>query len=154
LSSAAEPFADALKNVAKTGTLAISNFLPDHDSYWENITAKRIASETMSEYVTNELAAERAARISCDPVMAVDVMSLTFGAYELVPLDTLRSIDPDSLLQSLRRLLSVPDPHALAAALDICADRAATDSHFVELGDEILDQLLADPKRLHAKRPT
>jgi hypothetical protein len=44
LSSAAEPFADALRDAAKSGTLAISNFLPDHDAYWENITARRVAS--------------------------------------------------------------------------------------------------------------
>lgn len=154
LLSAPEPFSDALTDAAKTGTLGISNFLPDHDAYWENITARRLASETMAEFVADELAAERAASIGRDPVVAVDVMSLTFGAYELVPLDALRAIDTDGLLQSLRRLLSVPDPHALAAALDICADRASADIRFVELGNEILDQLLADPKRLHGELAT
>ncbi|WP_407193766.1 hypothetical protein [Bradyrhizobium sp. STM 3566] len=154
LLSAPEPFADALKDAAKIGTLAISNFLPDHDAYWENITARRLASETMAEFATNELAAERAAIIRLDPVVAVDVMSLTFSAYELVPLDALRAIDSDRLLQSLRRLLSVPDPHALAAALDVCADRSSEDTRFVELGDDILDQLLGDPKRLHGELAT
>lgn len=154
LLSAPEPFADALKEAARTGTLALSNLLPNHDAYWENIAARRVASDTTSEFVTNELATERAASMGIDPVAAVDVMSLTFSAYELVPLDALRGIGPDSLLQSLRRWLSIPDPHALAAALDICADRASMDSRFVELGDEILDQLLADPKRLHGELAT
>ncbi len=154
LLSAPELFADALKDAAKSGALAISNFLPGHDIYWENITARRLKSETMAEFITDELVAERAASIELDPAVAVDVMSLTFGAYELVPLDALRAIDPDVLLQSLRRLLSVPDPHALAAALDICADRTSTDNRFVELGEEILDQLLTDPKRLHGELAT
>jgi hypothetical protein len=154
LLSAPEPFADSLKEVAKTGTLALSDFLPSHDAYWENIVARRVASDTMSAFVTNELATQRASCMSIDPVVAVDVMSLTFSAYELVPLDALRGIDPDGLLQSLRRWLRIPDPHALAAALDICADRASMDSRFVGLGDEILDQLLADHKRLHGELAT
>ena len=34
------------------------------------------------------------ASMSLDPVVAVDVMSLTFGAYELVPLDALLELIP------------------------------------------------------------
>jgi hypothetical protein len=148
LLSAPEPFAGALSKAAKTGTLAISDLLSSYDAHWENITARHLTSETMLEFVKNELAAQRATFIRLDPAVAVDVISLTFGGYEFVPMDALRGIDPDGLFQSIRRLMSVPDPHALVAALDICADRISTDSTFVELGDEILDTLLSNPKRL------
>jgi hypothetical protein len=153
LASAPEPFADALRDTAKKGTLAMSDLLPTDAAYWDNITAKRLNSESMPDFVSHELAAERAARISLNPVVAVDVLSLTFGAIELVPLETLQKIDADSLIESLRRLLDTPDPHALSAALDICADRAA-DNRFVELGSDILDKLLSEPKRLFGELAT
>jgi hypothetical protein len=154
LLAAPEPFADALRATANKGTIAISDFLPDDAAHWENVTAKRLHSESMSDFVEHELAAERAARIGLDPGVAVDVLSLTFTATELVPLEALREIDSDTLLQSLRRLLDVPDPHALAAALEICADRASSDTRFVVLGDDILDGLLSDPNRLHGELAT
>jgi hypothetical protein len=154
LLGAPEPFADALRSAANRGQLAVSDLLPDQASHWENITAKRVGSESLTDFVQHELAAERAARISLDPAVAVDVLSLTFGASELVPLDALRTIDCESLLQCLRRLLDAPDPHALSAGVEICADRASEDRRFVELGDDILDRLLSDPRRLHGELAT
>ena len=108
----------------------------------------------MQDFVSHELGAERAARIGLDPAIALDVMSLTFGATEFVPLALIRNIDPDILLESLRRLLALPDPQALSGALDICADRAADDGRFIELGDAILGKLVSDPTRLRGELAT
>lgn len=154
LASAPERFADTLRDTAKKSQLALSDFLPDEPAHWENLTARRLASDDMVDFINKELATERIARISLDPVVAVDVMSLTFGTFELVPLLALKRIEPGSLLQSLRRLLDVPDPYALAAGIDICAERAASDERFVTLGNELLDRLLSEPKRLFGELAT
>jgi hypothetical protein len=143
-----ENFAGALREVAKKGTLSKVDFLPSQIAHWENITAKHQSSQTLSEFIEGELAAERAARITFDPGVAVDVISLTFGAPELVPLEAMRQIDPEIMIASLRRLMELSDPLALSGAFDICADRVSTDNRFVDLGEAILNRLLADPKRV------
>jgi hypothetical protein len=148
LAASPETFADTLRAVAKKGTLSRADFLPSLTAHWENITAKHQSSQILSEFIEAELAAERAARIAIDPAVAVDVISLTFGAPELVPLEAMRQIDPEIMIASLRRLMELSDPLALSGAFDICADRVSTDDRFADLGDAILDRLLADPKNL------
>ncbi|MFH0298430.1 hypothetical protein AAFX91_14540 [Bradyrhizobium sp. 31Argb] len=148
LAGAPEPFADALREKARKGTLAVPDFLPNEIAHWENLTATRLTSETLPEFITNELAAEQVARIGQNPGVAIDVMSLTFGSFELVPCETLRGVSSEDVIGALRRLLDLPDPYALASALDICADRIISDERFVALGDEILDKLLSEPSRL------
>jgi hypothetical protein len=153
LSSSPESFATALRDVANKGTLSKTDFLPSESAYWENITARRLHSETLLEFIGQELANERAARIALDSETAVDTISLTFGGPELVPSDVMHQIEPDRLLESLRRLLEYADPFALTGAFDICAYRS-DDARFVKLGDEILDKLLSDLKRLQNELTT
>jgi hypothetical protein len=148
LDASPETFADALREVAKKGTLSRTDFLPSRIGHWENITAKCQTSQTLPEFIEGELATEHAARIALDPSVAVDVISLTFGAPELVPIEPMRQIDPEIMMESLRRLMEVSDPLALAGAFDICVDRVSSDDRFADIGDAILDRLLADPKRL------
>jgi hypothetical protein len=148
LASSPETFADTLREVAKKGALSRTDFLPSLTPHWENITAKHQTSQTLSEFIEEELAAERAARIALDPGVAVDVISLTFDAPELVPLEAMRQIDPEIMIASLRRLMELSDPLALSGGFDICADRVSTDNRFADLGDAILDRLLADQKGL------
>lgn len=148
LETSPETFADALREVAKQGTLSRTDFLPSRIDHWENITARCQASQTLSEFIEGELATERAARIALDPGVAIDVISLTFGAPELVPLEAMRQLDSDILIESLRRLIELSDPFALTGAFDICAGRVSSDDRFADLGDAILDKLLTDQKRL------
>jgi hypothetical protein len=149
-----ESFADTLREIANKGTLSTTDFLPSEVAHWENITAKRLTSETLPEFIGQELAAERVARIVLDPSAAVDVLSLTFGAPELVPLEAVRQIEPETLTASLGGLLDHGDPLALSGAFDLCADRAAADGRFVDLGDAILDRILSDPQRLRSELTT
>ncbi len=153
VSSSPETFATALREAAKKGSLSTDDFLPGATAYWENITARRIGSERLLDFIFQELASERAARIAQDPSVAVDVLSLTFGGPELVPLAAMRQIDAEILLAALKRLLDYTDPVSLTGAFDICVDRAS-DVRFVELGDAILDRLTNDPKRLHNELTT
>jgi hypothetical protein len=113
-----------------------------------------MSSDKLSEFLLKELAAERAARIAEDAAVSVDVLSLTFGGPELVPVDAMRSIDLDVLLAGLKQLRDHADPVALAGVFDICADHAIDDGRFIEVGDSILDRLTIDPKRLRNELTT
>ncbi|MGM4917179.1 hypothetical protein [Tardiphaga sp. 813_E8_N1_3] len=148
LAGAPENFIDDLREAATTGSLSIDNFVPPKTAHWENVSAKHQSSQTIAQFISDELAAERRARIADDPRVAIDTISLTFGAPELVPLEMFREIDASILLDSLKRLTDVPDPFALCGALDICIDRASADQRFLEVGEIILDRLAGDPKRL------
>src|SRR5258707_1809962 len=149
-----ESFASTLREVANKGTLSKTDFLPSEVAYWENITAKQLTSKTLTEFIGQELAAERAVRIALDPDIAVDVLSLTFGAPELVPLEAMRRIDSETMIASLRRLQDYADPLALSGAFDLCADHATADRRFVDLGDAILDRALGDAQRLRSELTT
>lgn len=72
----------------------------------------------------------------------------------MVPLETLGQFKSDKMLEALKHLVSFTDPFALAGAFDVCADRADSDPRFIDLGEEILDRLLSDPKRLHGELTT
>jgi hypothetical protein len=154
LLGAPESFATALREVANKGTLSKNDLLPSEASHWENLTATRRTAETLAEFIKHELSEERASRLAENPKDAVDVISLTFGGPELVPLEAMRAVNPDDLLAGLRHLLQFPDPFALAGAFDICAGIAASDGRFVEVGEEILDRLLVDPARLRNELTT
>src|SRR5258705_5943494 len=149
-----ESFASTLREVANKGTLSKTDFLPSEVAYWENITAKQLTSKTLTEFIGQGLAAERAVRIALDPDIAVDVLSLTFGAPELVPLEAMRRIDSETMIASLRRGQDYADPLSLSGAFDLCADHATADRRFVDLGDAILDRVLGDAQRLRSELTT
>src|SRR5262249_31830326 len=111
-------------------------------------------SGTLAEFIDHELVEERISRIADDPKIAVATISATFASPELVPFVLMQNLKPDELLEGLRSLLGFSDPFALTGAFEICADRAATDARFVELGNAILDQLLQDQKRLRSELTT
>ncbi|NOJ41055.1 hypothetical protein [Bradyrhizobium australiense] len=153
LAGAPESFATSLREAADKGKLGKIDLLPSEIEHWENLTARRLTSELLVDFIQNELADERASRLA-HPMDAIDVISLTFGGPELVPLEVMRQFGADELLAALRHLLQFKDPFAMAGAFDICADRAASDVRFVNVGDEILDRLVGDRQRLHGELTT
>jgi hypothetical protein len=148
------PLADSLREAAKKGALSKDDFLPEETAHWDNITATRTGSESLPDFIAQELSGERAARMAHDPSVAVNLISLTFAAPELVPLEAMRAIDAETLLPVVRRLMEYTDPFAHTGAFDLCADRALEDSRFEELGEVLLERLLADPMRLHRELTT
>jgi len=146
--AAPETFADALREKGKKGTLAVSDFLPEDPAYWDNLTATRVSSATMPDFINNELAAERDARIGQDTKSAIEILSLTFGTFELLPVEALKRLNDDDVIAGVRRLLHRHDPYALASCLEICAERITSDDRFIGLGDELLEALLSNPIRL------
>jgi hypothetical protein len=151
LAGSPHTFAETLADQAQTGTLSKPDFLPSHTGHWENLTAAITQSSSLKEFMAQELAAERQAMIAHDPTSALERMSLTFAAPELVPLDLLKGVDSDALLITIRSLTGSGDPFALAGAFDLCVDRIVGDQRFEELGDVILDKLFGDPKALNQK---
>ena len=154
LQGSPESFANSLREATKKGVLSKNDFLPEETAHWRNITATPSGSESLPCFIVQELSAERAARIARDPSLAVDLISLTFAAPELVPLRTVSAINAESLLPAVWQLVKYSDPFGHAGAFDICADRALEDSRFEELGEALLERLLADPKRLHGELTT
>ncbi|MGY4290621.1 hypothetical protein ACVWXO_009887 [Bradyrhizobium sp. LM2.7] len=148
LAGAPESFATSLREAASKGTLSRTDFLPSQTTHWENLIARRLSSELLSEFATNELAVQRKAHFAGELTGAFDIVSLTFGDPELVPVETLRSFGAEEVIAALRHLLQFNDPFALTGAFDICADRALAEPQFVALGDELLDRILGDRKRL------
>jgi hypothetical protein len=154
LGGAPENFADTLRDAAKTGTLSRSDFIPDELAHWENLTARRISSENLAEFIVTELTAERVARLALDPNVAIDLISITFSAPELVPIELFRTVDHDTMLQAVTRITSYIDPMALAGLFAVCADRVPKDARFVDAGTAILEKLLADPANLQQELTT
>lgn len=154
LAGAPESFATTLRDVANKGTLSKKDFLPSETSHWENLTARHHTAKVLTEFIKHELAEERTSRITENLKDAIDVISLTFGGPELVPLEVMRAVNPNDLLAGLKHLLEFPDPFALTGAFEICADLAAADVQFTELGDAILDRLLKEPERLRNELTT
>lgn len=154
LAGSPETFATSLREAANRGTIGRKDLLPSEMTHWQNLTAKRLTSELLVDFLQNELAAQQASHFTQDLKHALDVVSLTFGSPELIPLEPLGRFNADEMLEALRHLISYSDPFALAGAFDICSDRMESDPRFVELGEEILDRLLGDLKRLHGELTT
>jgi hypothetical protein len=148
LGASPESFAADLHQKAQTGQLSTADFLPTRDGYWNNLSAARAQSTTLRDFIANELATEREALIVRDPRAALEIVSLSFAAPELVPAELLKKLDSGTTLDAIRRLTEAGDPFALAGAFDLCAGRLAEAPGFAEAGEAILDKCFADPVRL------
>jgi hypothetical protein len=148
LGASPESFAADLHQKAETGQLSKADFLPKRDDYWNNLSAARAESTTLKDFIANELTTEREALIAREPPAALETISLSFAAPELVPIELLRKLDVGTALDAIRRLTEAGDPFALTGAFDLCADRLTEGSGFAEEGDAILDKCFADPARL------
>lgn len=154
LAGAPESFATLLREAASKGTLSRTDLLPSQTTHWENLTARRLSSELLSEFAKNELAVQRKAHFAKDLKDAFCIISLTFGDPDLVPVDAMRSFGGEEVSTALRHMLQFTDPLALTGAFDICADRALAEPQFVALGDELLERILGDRKRLQGELTT
>jgi hypothetical protein len=154
LAGAPESFATSLREAASKGTLSRTDLLPSQTVHWENLTARRLSSELLSEFAKNELAVQRKAHFTKDLKDAFDIVSLTFGDPDLVPVETMRSFSAEEVSTALRHMLQFNDPFALTGAFDICAERALAEPQFVGLGDELLERILGNRKRLQGELTT
>jgi hypothetical protein len=92
LSSSPDAFQMHLSENASRRRLALRDILPDDHRYWDNLTAPIAASDTLTEFIANELASERAERVAKNPILAFQYIALTFSAPALVPFNLFRAL--------------------------------------------------------------
>jgi hypothetical protein len=149
LNASPESFLQQLAPRLQGGQSQVTDFLPEESSYWANITASCEQSKSLPEFITHELAEERAARIREDVKRGFVTISYSFAATELVPLDWLKGVDANVIVQGVESVVSsTDDPLALAGAFEICADAISRDERLGPWGEKILDKLFADPEGL------
>lgn len=141
---------EKLKNQDTQHRIGPDDVLPDDVRHWEHLTAPVDHSATLSDYIDNELHAERMARLELNPSRAFYPMSVTFPAPSLVPFSLLQKFDAEPVAAMIEAVANVEDHFALEGAFEVCADWAQRDSRFVGLGDRILDRLFGDMDRLAA----
>lgn len=149
LNTAPEVFARGLtEHLAKRKDVGESDLLPEDPRHWDNLTATPERSQTLPQFIDDELAAERRARVAADVGCGFSSMALTFGAPELVPREWIRGLDVETVVRGVSELATAEDHFSLAGAFEICADCVAKDARFVALGEQLLDRLFADTDAL------
>ncbi|MGK9235954.1 hypothetical protein KXS07_29570 [Inquilinus limosus] len=144
LASSPDEFQARLSEEASTRQPTLGEILPTDDRYWYNLTAPTIASDTLADFIKDELAAERISRLNRNPILAFRSIALTFSAPALVPYDLFRVLDKEAKRRILEESLLLDDHFSLIGAFELCSDWVADDSEFSDLGDRLLDRLFGD----------
>ena len=148
LSSSPDKFQARLSEKALTGQVVLSDVLPDDRRHWDSLTAPLADSSTLAEFIANELASERAARVARNPVLAFRSIALTFSAPALVPYDLFRKLDKEAKKLLLEEGFLLDDHFSLVGAFELCADWISDHPEFSDAGERLLDRLFGDFKRL------
>jgi hypothetical protein len=148
LSTSPNEFHTRLSEKASMRRIALSDILPDDHRHWDNLTAPVAASGTLTEFIANELALERGARMIRNPILAFRYIALSFSAPALVPFDLFRPLDKETKKRLLEEALLLEDHFSLVGAFELCADWISDDPDFSESGERLLDRLFSDLKRL------
>jgi len=143
-----EAFVQSVRAKANSNNVTTGDILPDQLRHWDNLIAPIDTSKTLADFVSHELASERAALFSKDPMLAFYATSISFCAPGLVPLEAFRKLPADTVLQILERAAQVPDHFGLCSAFEICADWYARDKRFEAVGARLLDRLLGNIEQL------
>lgn len=137
-----ESFVQTVKAAVAARELTNSDLLPNDPRYWDNLVAPSVDSETLETFLNAECEAERTRLLIADPIRAFRVISLSFCAPALVPIDKFKALPKPSLLEILQIAASLPDHFAQAGAFEICASAFEQDEHFEVAGLKLLDRLL------------
>lgn len=148
LRSSLDAFTAGLRGRISTGRVGEDDLLPTNVRHWDHLTAPINQSASLSDFIANELAREREARLSADPAIGFPSVALTFAAPALVPRALLATMDADRVARMIETSLQFEDHFGTAGSFEICSDRMATDARFIAFGDRLLDRLLEDRQRL------
>jgi hypothetical protein len=148
LLTAPESFIQTVKAKIATRDLTNSDLLPDKLPHWDNLIAPLAGSQNLSEFLVNERQAESSRMMDAGAARAFLVMSLSFCAPALVPIETFKSVPTDEVLQTLERAASLPDHFAVAGAFEICADWVGRDDRIEAAGIKLLDQQFGNMDQL------
>lgn len=148
LASSPESFAERLLSRVDVRQVGKADLLPEDDRHWDQLTRPVLSSRNLTEYLANELGEVRRSRFAADPRRAFDSASLGYAASLLVPLDIMRSIEPDTLCPMIAQALQHDDHFVPLGLLEICADSLTRDARFESLGEQVLERLFGDMERL------
>jgi hypothetical protein len=148
LSSSPEAFAGLLRDIIAKREIGEADLLPDDIRYWDHLAAPVGKSATLTEFIVDELEAERRARLSHNPIEAFKTISLTFAAPGLVPRERFKGLEADVVFRIVDGAHRFDDHFAMVAGFEMCADWVERDARFTELGDPILDRLFASERRI------
>jgi hypothetical protein len=148
LSTSPDEFHTQLSEKASMRRIALSDVLPDDHRHWDNLVAPLAGSGMLTEFIANELALERAARVTRNPISAFRYIALTFSAPALVPFDLFRTLDKKIKRRLLEEALFLEDHFSLVGAFELCVDWISDNPDLSDLGEQLLDRLFGDLKRL------
>jgi len=120
--------------------LSVDKLVPDEPMYFFRLLAPRSSIESLSAYVSKELADYRCASLKQHRHRALRRIAYSALSHMLVPLNFLASIKKSDLVP----LLAANDPFSLLFGFEIAASRVAKDRLFIDAGSMFLERLFAD----------
>jgi len=144
LAETPESFVQSIRAKVASRDLSNADLLPEHDRHWDNLVAPWKSSTSLEEFLRLELAAERGRAFAENANRAFFAASLSCCAPGLVPLQEVRALTPDTILDIAERASSLSDHFAVTSAFEICADGLSLDARLEAAGTKLLDQLLGD----------
>lgn len=148
LQTSLESFAGELEKKVGVRSVGINELLPTEERYWDNLIAAVDRSTSQDEFIDYELESERCVKFAGSPQQAMRYLSLSFSGPELVPLARIQTLSADFVTDMLQEATKLPDHFALVGGFEICGDWVEKDGRFVVLGEQLLDKLFSDTKRL------
>ncbi len=148
LSSSLEEFVGRLQAKVNVRQVSRRDILPDEPQHWINLTATRVNSETLTQFVDHELLEERKARFAMNGALAFRTIALTFSSPGLVPHALFDALDTDTMIAALEDTCAVADHFSLIGAFEVCARLVRKDQRFILIGQRILDCLFGDMAKL------
>jgi hypothetical protein len=149
LHTAQESFVQNTRATVAVRELTTADLFPANIRYWDNLVAPWQTSGSLVEFIGDERLKELPILLSGNVKRALQAISLSFCAPALVPIEEVKSIPKEELLQALDRLASLPDHFGLTGAFEICAS-LDLDKAVEVVGIKLLDALL-DMDRLEGR---
>jgi hypothetical protein len=146
LHTAQESFVQNTRATVAVRELTTADLFPANMRYWDNLIAPWQNSGSLVEFIGAERSKELSILLSGNVMRALQAISLSFCARALVPIEEIKSIPKEELLQALDRLASLPDHFGLTGVFEICASLDLDEAVEV-VGIKLLDAL-SDMDRL------
>lgn len=143
-----ETLRDVVNPKIEARQIAYSDIIPSQSGYWEQLTATLTDSQSLPDFLNDELGSERAFLVGGEPAQAIRAISLSFCGPELVPIQLFRRLEADYVLSMLQESLKFSDHFGIIGAFEICSDWYPRDTRFASIGSDLLDALFANLDQL------
>jgi hypothetical protein len=143
-----ERLVDKLRRQQGRHQISAADVLPDDDRYWNHLLPQLADAQTLSDYIGHEMDDAWRIGLEANSRRAFHSLAIMFGAPEVIPQERLRGLSAPDLANAIEAMTNLEDPFSLVGTLEICAERAATDQRFADLGRRLLDGLFGDMQRM------